>query len=247
MLTTIEKIIFIVAILLSTYAAIRVSLRIIRVIGRGQGTVDWNVIPNRIIEVIFKTGTFQPVFRFRILPSLFHAFIGWAFIFYLLVNVGDILEGLIPNFEFLGVGLPGNLFRLVADVLSVAALIGMLALIIRRFVIKPDDLSTRNDILLSEKTRRGISRDSAIVAGFILLHVGARFTGQSFKIAIHGSDPWQPFANSLANLWANLSLSSLIIGFHVLFWLALGTILLFIPYFLYSKHLHLILYNRVLH
>jgi Fe-S oxidoreductase len=240
LLTTIEKIIFIVAILLSTYAAIRVSLRIIRVIGRGQGSVDWNVIPNRIIEVIFKTGTFQPVFRFRILPSLFHAFIGWAFIFYLLVNVGDILEGLIPNFEFLGVGMLGNLFRLVADVLSVVALIGMLALIIRRFVIKSDDLSTRQDILLSEKTRRGISRDSAIVAGFILLHVGARFTGQSFKISIHSSDPWQPFANSLANLWVNLSLSSLLIGFHVLFWLAIGTILLFIPYFLYSKHLHLI-------
>ena len=240
MLTTIEKIIFIVAILLSTYAAYRVSLRIIRVIGRGQGSVDWSVIPNRLIEVIFKTGTFQPVFRFRILPSLFHAFIGWAFIFYLLVNAGDVLEGLIPNFEFLGVGTLGNLFRLTADVLSVAAIIGMLALIIRRFVIKPDNITTRQDILISEKARQGIPRDSALVAGFILIHVGARFTGQSFKIAIHGSDPWQPFANALANLWAGISLSSLTIGFHILFWLALGTILLFIPYFLYSKHLHLI-------
>ncbi len=240
MLTTIEKIIFIVAILLSTYAAYRVSLRIIRVIGRGQGSVDWSVIPNRLIEVIFKTGTFQPVFRFRILPSLFHAFVGWAFIFYLLVNFGDVLEGLISNFEFLGVGTLGNLFRLTADVLSVAAIIGMLALIIRRFVIKPDNLTTRQDILISEKARQGIPRDSALVAGFILIHVGARFTGQSYKIAIHGSDPWQPFANALANLWAGISLSFLTIGFHILFWLALGTILLFIPYFLYSKHLHLI-------
>ncbi len=240
MLTTIEKIIIIVAILLSTYAAYRVSLRIILVIGRGQGSVDWRLIPNRLIEVIFKTGTFQPVFRFRILPSLFHAYIGWAFIFYLLVNAGDVLEGLIPNFEFLGVGTLGNLFRLTADVLSVAAIIGMLALIIRRFVIKPDNLTTRQDILISEKARQGIPRDSAIVAGFILIHVGARFTGQSYKIAIHGSDPWQPFANALANLWAGISLSSLTIGFHILFWLALGTILLFIPYFLNSKHLHLI-------
>jgi Fe-S oxidoreductase len=240
LLTTIEKIIFIVAILLSTYAAYRVSLRIILVIGRGQGSVDWSVIPNRLIEVIFKTGTFQPVFRFRILPSLFHAFVGWAFIFYLLVNVGDVLEGLIPNFEFLGVGTLGNLFRLTADVLSVAAIIGMLALIIRRFVMKPDDLTTRQDILISEKARQGIPRDSALVAGFILIHVGARFTGQSYKIAIHGSDPWQPFANALADLWADISLSSLTIGFHILFWLSLGTILLFIPYFLYSKHLHLI-------
>jgi len=240
LLTTIEKIIFIVAILLSAYAAFRISLRITRVIGRGLGSVDWSVIPNRLIEVIFKTGTFQPVFRFRILPSLFHALIGWAFIFYLLVNLGDVLEGLISDFEFLGLGTLGNLFRLTADILSMAALIGMLALIIRRFVIKPDNLTTREDILISEKARQGIPRDSALVAGFILIHVGARFIGQSFKIALNSIDPWQPFANALANLWVGISLPTLTIGFHIFFWLALGTILLFIPYFLYSKHLHLI-------
>lgn len=240
MLTTIEKIIFVVAVLLSAYAALRISLRIIRVIGQGQGSVDWSVIPGRLVGTIFKTGTFQPVFRFRFIPSLFHAFIGWAFIFYLLVNLADVLEGFINDFEFLGGGNLGHLFRLTADVLSVAALIGMLALILRRFLFKPENLSTRENILISEKARRGILRDSAIVAGFILLHVGARFFGQTFKISLHGDDPWQPFANAIANIWAGMSQSSLIIGWHTLFWLALGSIILFVPYFLYSKHLHLI-------
>jgi Fe-S oxidoreductase len=240
LLTTIEKIIFIVALLISLFAAYRVSLRIVKVVGRGQGSVDWSVIPNQLIEVILRTISFQPVFRLRTIPSLFHAFIGWAFIFYLLVNLGDILEGLIPDYEFLGSGTLGNLFRLTADVLTVAALVGMLALIIRRFIIKPDTLSARQEVLLSEKARRGIPRDSIIVAVFILIHVGARFIGQSIKIAIQGSDPWQPFATSLSGLWENASLAFLTIGAQLFFWLAIGTILLFIPYFLVSKHLHLI-------
>ncbi|MGB7093074.1 MAG: heterodisulfide reductase-related iron-sulfur binding cluster [Anaerolineales bacterium] len=240
MLSTVEKIIFIAAILLSAYAAFRVSLRIVRVVNRGRGRVDWSVVPNRLLEVIAKTITFQPVFRFRFLPSLFHAFIGWPFILYLLVNLGDILEGLFLGFDLFGAGTLGNWFRLTADLLSVAALIGMTALVIRRFILRPSTLSTRQDILLSEKARRGISRDSAIVAGFIFIHVGARFVGQSIKIGATHADPWQPFANAVSNIWIGTQESALIVGFHITFWLALGTILLFIPYFLYSKHLHLI-------
>jgi Fe-S oxidoreductase len=239
-LTLLEKIIFIVAVLVSLYAAYHVSVRIIRIIGRGQGEVDWRVIPQRLVNVTLRILAFQPVFRFRLLPSLFHAFIGWAFIFYLLVNLGDILEGLINNYEFLGPGRIGDLFRLTADLMSVAALAGMLALIVRRFVLKPSTLTTRQDILLSQKARKGIKRDSAIVAGFILIHIGSRLLGQSIKISIYAPDPWQPFANTLAGIWSGFSQSALEVGFHVFFWLALGTILLFIPYFLYSKHLHLI-------
>ena len=240
MLSHIEKIIFIVLFLFAVFAALRISLRILRIVGRGHGNVDWSVIPQRILAVIGKTLSFQPVFRLRLIPSLFHAFIGWAFIFYILVNLFDVLEGLFSGFDLLSSGTTGNLYRLIADLLSVAAIVGMVALIIRRFIIKPDNLSARQDVLISEKARRGILRDSAIVAGFILLHVGSRFIGQTFSIALHGSDPWQPFANAVANLWVGMSQFSQLIGWHLFFWLAIGSILLFVPYLLYSKHLHLI-------
>jgi len=240
LLTTVEKIIFIAAVLFAIYAAIRVTFRIVKVVNRGSGNVDWRVVPPRLLAVIAKTISFQPVFRFRFLPSLFHAFIGWAFIFYLLVNLADVLEGLFLEFELFGTGTLGNWFRLTADILSVAALVGMTALIIRRFITRPETLSTRKDILLTDKARRGIKRDSAIVAVFILVHVGSRLIGQSLKITASNSDPWQPFANGLSSLWAGLTEPMLIAGFHIAFWLAIGTILLFIPYFLYSKHLHLL-------
>jgi len=239
LLTFPEKIIFALAVLITLYAAWRVAARIFRVISRGQGKVDWSVIPQRLVKVVGKTIVFQPVFRFRFWPSLFHGFVGWAFIFYLLVNLGDTLEGFIPNFEFLGAGLPGNIYRSTADILSVAGLIGMVALIIRRFVIRPATLTARQDILLSARARAGIRRDSAIVSAFILVHVGSRFIGQSIEIANSKPDPWQPFATAVATLWSELNPAILTVGAHIFFWLALGTILLFIPYFLYSKHIHL--------
>src|SRR3990170_968730 len=180
LLTFPEKIILALAVLITLYAAWRVAARIIHVISRGQGKVDWSAVPQRLANVVGKTIVFQPVFRFRFWPSLFHGFVGWAFIFYLLVNLGDTLEGFLPDFEFLGTGPIGNTYRLIADILSVAGLAGMVALIIRRFIIKPATLTARQDVLLSEKARAGIRRDSAIVGAFILVHVGSRFLGQSF-------------------------------------------------------------------
>jgi Fe-S oxidoreductase len=115
----------------------------------------------------------------------------------------------------------------------------MSALMIRRFGIKPSTLTTRDDVLLNPKARSGIRRDSAIVGAFILIHVGARFVGESIQVAAEGGDSWQPFASAVANLWAGWNESMFIIGEHIAFWIAVGSILAFIPYFLYSKHIHI--------
>jgi Fe-S oxidoreductase len=238
-LTIYEKIIFSLAFLVSLYVAWRLTVRISKIIGRGKGNIDWNLASKRLFTVFIKIITFQPVFRFRFWPSLFHGMVAWGFIYYLLVNLGDVLEGFIANFHFLGTGIIRNLYILGGDLLSVAVLVGMAALTFRRFILKSTDLSTRENVLLHPKATHGIRRDSAIVSGFIFLHVGARFMGESFAITAHGYDPWQPFANSIAALWVGFSQSGLIVAQHITFWLALGTILLFIPYFIYSKHIHL--------
>jgi Fe-S oxidoreductase len=238
-LTLPEKVIFILLTLAVIYIAWRESLRIIHSIRRGHGNVDWTIVPKRILEVIAKVASFQPVFRFRFWPSLFHAFVGWCFIFFLLVNLGEVLNSFLPGFTFLGTGSIGNIYRLMADVLSVAALAGMTALVTRRFVIQPDNLTTRRDVLLSPKARTGIRRDSAIVAAFIIIHIGSWFVGGSLLLVETGANPWQPFASDVARLFSGLNPAGLILLEHIFFWLAIGTILLFIPYFLFSKHLHL--------
>jgi ferredoxin len=205
MLTLPERILFALALFASIYAAGRVGQRIIRTIARGQGQVDWELARRRLFSVLAKTVSLQPTFTARFWPSLFHALVAWGFIYYLLINLGDVLQAYITGFHFLGTGWVGDLYRLGGDLLSVAVLVGMLALIVRRFLLQPDIFNPRQDVLLHPNARAGIRRDSAIVSGFILLHVGARFIGESFKIALGGPDAWQPFASAVAGLWGNFS------------------------------------------
>jgi Fe-S oxidoreductase len=240
MLTLPGKIVFILLALLSAGVGLWVAWRIVKVIGRGQGKVDWSIVPGRVGEVLEKVGLFLPVWRLRFWPSLFHALVAWGFIYYLLVNFGDALEALIPGFVFLGEGLIGNIYRFLADILSVAVLAGMVALMIRRRVFKPANLTTRDTTFLNPKARAGIRRDSLIVGLFILIHVGARFLATSFGLAAMASfDPWQPFASLVGMLWTGWSEAAVLIAERVSFWVAFSAIFLFIPYFLYSKHLHL--------
>jgi len=239
MLTLPERIIFALAVLLSLYLTSRAVRRIIRIILRGHGRPDWNVLRHRLITIPARILTFQPLFRFRIIPSLFHALVGWGFLYYVIVNFGDLLQGYIHSYQFLGTGTIANLYHLGADILSIAVLVGIAALIIRRFIIKPTTLTARQDVLLHPKARFGILRDSAIVGTFVSLHVSSRFLGESFKVAQMGLDPWQPFASAVSHLWRNWSTSALTIGEHASFWVSLGLILSFLPYFLYSKHIHL--------
>src|SRR5512138_776496 len=95
MLTLPEKILFALAVLASLYAAYRVAGRIVATLRRGQGKMDLQVAQRRLLSVLFKTITFQPVFRVRFWPSLFHGLVAWGFIYYLLVNLFDTLEALI--------------------------------------------------------------------------------------------------------------------------------------------------------
>jgi len=238
MLLLVEKILFAIAVVVTASAAWFAVKRLAGQISGGKGKPDWKLVPRRLFQVILKVGVFQPVFRFRFLTSIFHAMVGWGFGFYLLVNIVDVLRGYISGFEI--PGMAGNIYRLLADVLTVSVMVGMIFFLIRRFVFKSTLLTTRDSTLLNPQARAGIRRDSAIVGTFILLHVGSRFAGESFVIASEGhADAWQPFASVLATLWNGWSSTALMVGEHVGFWLALGLILAFIPYFPYSKHVHL--------
>jgi len=237
-LSLLEKILFAVAVLLTLIATWFAVKRLAGLIAVGHGKPDWKLIPKRIVKVLMKVGTFQPVFRYRLVSSIFHGLIGWGFGYYLLVNVVDVIRGYIPGFMF--PGQIGNIYRLLADLLSVGILTGMLYFLMRRFIFKPDYLTARDTTLLDPKARTGMLRDSAIVGSFILLHVGFRFMGETFKLASTNTiDQWQPFASFVALFWKDWSHNAIIISEHFSFWMALGLVFLFIPYFPYSKHVHL--------
>ena len=240
MLTLTEKILFAIATLVSLYFTYRGVDRIVKLISSGQGKPDWKAAFKRIPQAFAKVISFQPVFRFRLWPSILHALIGWGFLVFLVVNLSDLIYGY-TGFSILNqTGLFGDVYRLLADIANVAILVGMIAMVIRRFILRPATLSTRKTTLLNPNARTGISRDSAIVATFIIVHNASRYLGKSFSVTLSGSaDKWQPTISAVAGLWSGVNANALVIGEHVMFWLSLGAVLAFLPYFPYSKHIHL--------
>lgn len=240
MLTIAEKILFALAVLVSLYFTYRGVQRIIGHISGGQGRPDWSLVIKRVGDLIAKVVFFKPVFRFRLGPSILHAFIGWGFFTFLLINLADLIYAF-TGFKLLeNTGRFGDIYRLLADLLGAALLIGIVGLVIRRFVFRPRNLSTRESTHLHPKARFGILRDSAIVASFIFIHNSARLLGESFSVAEAGSaDPWQPVISAVATLWSGLEASNLLAGERLMFWLSLGAVVAFLPYFPYSKHIHL--------
>jgi Fe-S oxidoreductase len=240
MLTLAEKVLFVLAALASLYYTWRGVARIMSHINSGQGKIDWSLALKRVWELILKVGLFQPVFRFRLWTSVLHGLVGWGFLSFLLINLADLIYAF-ADFKLLDhLGWFGNFYRLLADIVNVLIIAGIVALAVRRFILKPAALSTRDTTLLHPKARFGIMRDSAIVASFIFIHNLMRFLGESFFLALEGhADVWQPSISAVSQLWAGANPTALVVGEHVAFWLSIGAVVAFLPYFPYSKHIHL--------
>ncbi|MCP4421709.1 MAG: 4Fe-4S dicluster domain-containing protein, partial [Chloroflexi bacterium] len=136
-----------------------------------------------------------------------------------------------------------NLFNLLADIFSVLVLVGMIAFLVRRFGTDDKRLKFNDSVLLYPKVKKGsVHRDSLIVGVFILFHVGSRFMGQALRLAEHGeADSWTPFASLVSLAFRGLSESGFNFGIHLTWWLAIGLIVVFLPYFIRSKHVHLMI------
>ncbi len=238
MLTLIEKILFVLlAVGAFSYAGVRFR-DVYRAIKRGRPETRFDRLGERIRRAIWIVFTQQSVFKARPVVSFLHALIFFGFVFYFLVNVVDVLEG------FFGLHARGgawNLFNVLADFLTASVLVGIVGMIIRRRFVRPRDFGFADNVPVMPEVRSGISRDSSIVAGFILFHVGCRLLFKATQLAREGSDSFQPAASMLAALFGAAGGAELAVLNHFFWWGALGSILLFLPYFPRSKHIHLFL------
>ena len=177
------------------------------------------------------------VFRKRRVLSVFHSFIFYAFMLYIVVNALDAVDGYIVLRDVMPAWL-ANGYAALTDAFSVLAIVGVVAFVLRRFVLpQRKDFAFNERTLLHPDVRKGsIQRDSMIVAAFIVFHIGSRIIGNAARLAELGGDRWQPFGSSIAPLFA---------GAHAQawrefgYWGALGSVLVFLSYFPYSKHAHL--------
>lgn len=242
MLTAFEQVFFLLLAILAigaTYAGFRDMYLIVN---RGTGQLYLDDLPRRAIHALRVYFSQQTTLKTRRLTSLIHLGVVWGFTFYFLVNGLDVLRGFIPGFtdSLKSFGLLYDVYRLLADVFSVVVLVGVTYFILRRFFLpQKTELQFHDNVLLHPAVKAGgVQQDSLIVALFILMHVGARFLGESV-IAAREPDLFMPFATLVSPLWSGLAPDMSVLLEHVFWWLALGGILLFTPYFPYSKHAHL--------
>ncbi|HZC35437.1 MAG TPA: (Fe-S)-binding protein [Chthoniobacterales bacterium] len=242
MLTIPEKILFALLAGLSiyyTYLGFREIVAVIR-LGQPEYYPRTNRTIERIREAIVQTQI--TVFRNRPIVGFFHSFIFYGFSFYVLVNLVDLIEGFFPTrwFSWLGHSLIGGWFRLGSDILGLLVLIGVFFFVWRRFIRKDAQLEKFNDSVLLHLDVRagGVRWDSFIVAAFIFLHVGFRLFGAGALLAAESHvDQWQPVATTIAH-YLGFGANRMI-GWHIGWWISLGLILAFLPYFVRSKHIHL--------
>jgi len=239
LLSNIEKIIFII-IAISAFSASYVTFgKMFKAISVGSQQIDWKkALWNfpKGLKVFISQNT---LFKTRPIVGFIHALVAWGFTLYLIVNVVDVLYGFIPDFHFFPNYFIGKMYRIFVDVFTVLVLVGVFYFLVRRFIFNDKRLIINKPVMISEEARIGMRSDSLLVGLFILFHVGARFLSASFEIAKNGVDDFQPAATTVSLLWSNLSSENIILFEHITWWVALGLILGFLPYFPFSKHAHL--------
>ena len=239
MLTLPEKIAFILLTISSLSLSWFTFSTMFKVVGIGTKSIDWKLVllnwPKGLAAFIGQ----KTLFKTRPVVGFIHALVAWGFTFYLIVNVFDVLYGFIPGFHFFPNYIIGKTYRIFVDIFTVLVLLGVIYFLVRRFITKDYRLEINPPVMLSDEAKIGMKRDSLLVGAFILLHVGSRFLSASFEIAQNKPDWYQPAATMLSMSWAGMDFESLVMFEHISWWLALGLILGFLPYFPYSKHAHL--------
>jgi Fe-S oxidoreductase len=217
----------------------RLYLRIRR--GTNDPEPRFNNLPRRLAYALTTTLLQTRTFKKRPTIGLFHSFIFYGFLFYGLVNLVDAMEGYLP-ITITSTNPIGAAYNLLADILSFLVLLGVIALVIRRFALlsRRDFRFNARTLLHKDVQHSKITRDSLIVSAFILFHVGSRAIGAGARIAIEGpnqiQDKLQPFATLLSHLFTPANAEAFrIFGF----WGALGSVLAFLAYFPYTKHIHI--------
>ena len=243
MLTSIEKIIFILLALLSAGFTVHGFKTILDSVRKGRPAPELKNVPASLLRAGVTVLFQQTIFKARKVLSAIHLGLFFGLITYAFVNLVDVFEGLVPGFElkyggkhlafpFLPAGII-NTFNLVADLMSGFLLFSITVFLVRRFIVKDKHLEYRDNVMLNPKVKEGGQKtDSLIVGVFVIMHVSARLLGQAFRLA-EGPDPFMPIASFLNGMFGTSQ-----VGVHFAWWVSLGWVMFIIPYLSRSKHTH---------
>ena len=212
----------------------------ISVVQRGTPDLEYDKFVSRLWNALSALLTQRSVLRLRPITSLIHTLIVWGFLYYLLVNLVDIVNGFSRQPILAGASFFSGFYRLIADIMTGLILVSIVYFFVRRFLVNPKAIHFSPNVILQSDVKQKIRRDSLIVYIFIILHVGFRLIGASACIAHSTLDTWQPLASLVSLSMFDIDQQSLIIIERCSWWISIVSIIIFVPYFPYSKHIHLL-------
>jgi Fe-S oxidoreductase/nitrate reductase gamma subunit len=202
-------------------------VRHVRVLAQARPESRWDNVGQRI-GLVVKNVLGQRRMLDEPLIGAAHFIIFWAFVAYATTFFWNLLRGLIPA---LPIPYPDDV-RWVAFVVQALGVLGVIALAVaavRRYLFTPTSLER--------------SWDATFILLLITVVLVSSLAGAGFKaLATTGGESWQPVGRSVAAIFASIGVtrSQAPALFLWTWWVHMITVLGFLAYLPYSKHLHLL-------
>lgn len=156
-----------------------------------------------------------------------HASIFWGFLIFLFSASESVFQGFYPRFSWDFLGYFYSIISFFTDIIAIAILIAIITAVYRRFILKVKRLQGDK----SEKI------DAILVLSFIFIITASLIWQNSSHIVAHGDEVYafRPISLFFSNFFKADNAS---INYEWSWWIHIITILIFINYLPFSKHLH---------
>ena len=198
---------------------------ILATVARGRAEVRWDQVPRRLWNVVVNVAGQRRMFD-NLGMGLAHLIVFWTFVFYAVSFAWNLIGGLFP---FLPIPYADEIWwvTLPMELLSVATLVALAGMAIRRFAFPPQRLT--------------LSLDAGFILVLIAFLMVTFLVGQGAKAAAEAEPvAGSPVGNLIGSWLGGLSESGAESLYLAMWWVHMVTVLFFLAYLPYSKHLHLL-------
>jgi len=231
MLSGIEKIIFIAAVVLAVALAFMEFRRKYRLISAGQKVSRWDQPLRRLWEMAYRVFLQIPVFANRPVTGFFHAVIFWGFLVFLGVTINHVAEGFVAGLSLFGHGTFYVLLLSAANLFAGLIILAVIYFFVRRYIFRA-------------KTLDRPSWQSLTVLFFIFTLMVSFIFYEAFKVYSLGAAKGFSLANwafhHVLPAQSAISKAAVLFWTKFLWWLHILIIMAFGVFIMFSKHLHLL-------
>ena len=226
-----ERIIFAVILIVAVGFFCRNVLRLVQALKVGKAENRFDDVGRRTGNVL-KIAFGQSKLLREPFAGMLHFLIFWGFVVLLTAVAESIGEGLVPGFSFAFLGPLWAPLEFLQDLIGLLVVTAVVVSILRRLLAPPKRLQVEG------KSKR----DALFILSLILTVMVTMFGQNAARIDLSGGEGYGVrFVSSyVAGMFMGVETSSTVTWFHVFFWGHMLSVLGFLNYLPYSKHLHIL-------